>query len=421
MTRYHSPGTSSGLSMFWMTLVYATLVIYGTLFPLTEWTPPPLGWSNPIMMPWPQQIWRADILINILAYLPVGLFVTLWLRPKLGMVAAIFMASAFGCGLSFVLEMIQSALPSRVPSPLDLAANSVGTLLGIAMATALDSRMFAGRWILSLRRDWFASGALANLGLIILGLWALTQTVPFVPSLDWDNIKSGLKPLGNTLRHPETFRLLDAVETGLIIMALGLLARLIALRPIAWPFLVFTLGVLILKVPVVGRQLTLESLAGWLGALFVLFAWPAHINARVAGIVMALLTAYALAQLTPGDSATTHLINWVPLKSQVGTLTGMSDILETLWPFMALALAVRWLTPWRWRRLAWMGGGLMIALLVFTLEWMQQSIPGRFADISDVVFAIIGWSVPWLLTDTRGRIIKKRPLSRPHTSYCLHR
>ena len=409
MTRYHASRAPRAVSLFWMTLVYSALVVYGTLFPLTEWTPPLFGWSNPITMPWPRQMWRADILINVLAYMPVGLFAALWIRPKLGIVAALLVAGAFGCGLSFALEMLQSALPSRVPSALDWAANSAGALLGAAFATALDPRLFAGRVLLNLRRDWFASGTLANLALIVLGLWALTQAAPFVPSFDWDNLKNGLKPLGNTLRHLETFRSLEAVGSGLTILALGLITRMAAVRPVAWPFLVFTLGVLLLKVPVVGRQLTLEALVGWSGAMAVLLIWPSHLIARVAGVVMALLTAYALAQFTPGDSATTYLINWVPLKGQVGTLVGMSDILETLWPFMALALAVRWLTPWRWRRIAWLGGGLAVALLAFALEWMQQSIPGRFADITDVALAVIGWLVPWLLTDTRGRAVEVAP------------
>jgi hypothetical protein len=72
----------------------------------------------------------------------------------------------------------------------------------------------------------------------------------------------------------------------------------------------------------------------------------------------------------------------------------------------ALALAIRWLTPWSWRRTAWLGGGLAIAALTFALEWMQQSIPGRFADITDVLLAAAGWTLPWLLTDTRGRVVR---------------
>ncbi len=391
--------------MFWMAVAYCTLLVYGTLFPLDEWTPPIFGWSNPITLPWPAQASRADIMVNVLAYIPMGLFLVLWLRSKLGIVLAVLLASLFGCGLSFALEILQSALPSRVPSRLDWATNTAGALTGALSGALFDPRLPSSRALLELRRSWFAPGALVNLALSILGLWAMTQAAPFIPSLDWGNLKTGLKPLGNTLRHLETFQPLLALETGLTILALGLLARMAALRSTVWPFLFFTLGVLLLKVPVVGRQLTLEAMAGWAGAMAVLLVWPTKsMPARVLGMGAALVSAYALSQFRPGDTASTYAINWIPFKDQVGTLAGMSDILETLWPFMALALAVRWLTPWRWRRAVWLGGGLAVAALTFALEWMQQSIPGRFADITDVLLAVAGWMLPWLLTDTRGRM-----------------
>lgn len=395
--------------MLWMALAYGALVAYGTIFPLSEWTPPLLGWSNPITLPWPAHASRADIMVNLLAYIPLGLFISLWLRPRLGIVAAVLLASLAGSGLSFALEVMQSALPSRVPSRLDWAANSAGALGGALFAALFDPRLPTGRLLLNARRDWFAPGALANLALIILGLWALTQAGPFVPSLDWGNLKSGLKPLGNTLRHPETFRMIDALAVGLAVLALGLIARLAALRPMAWPFLVFSLTVLLLKIPVVGRQLTLEALAGWAGAMLVLAAWPRDAVMRAAGAGAALLTAYALAQFQPGDTASTYSMNWIPFAGQVGSLAGMLDILETLWPFLALALAARWLTPWRWRTAVWLGGGAAVVLAAFALEWMQQSIPGRFADITDVSLAALGWMLPWLLTDTRGRMIAAEP------------
>ena len=402
--------------MLWMALVYCALVVYGTLFPLAEWSPPIFGWSNPITLPWPVQASRADVMVNLLAYVPLGLFIALWLRPRIGMVAAVATACLFGSGLSFMLEVLQSALPSRVPSSLDWAANSAGALLGALFAAAFDPRLPTGRVLLTLRRDWFTAGALGNLALIILGLWALTQAAPFVPSLDWGNLKSGIKPLGNTLRHLETFRPLDALSVGFYILALGLIARMAALRSIVWPFLLFTLGILLLKIPVVGRQLTLEALTGWALAMGMLTLWPRPLTVRVLGIGASLLTAYALTQFEPGDTATTYAINWVPFQGQVGTLNGISDILETLWPFMALALAVRWITPWRWRHTAWFGGGIAVALLAFALEWMQQSIPGRFADITDVLLAELGWMLPWLLTDTRGRVVVAESKSLPRTA-----
>ena len=39
-------------------------------------------------------------------------------------------------------------------------------------------------------------------------------------------------------------------------------------------------------------------------------------------------------------------------------------------------------------------GGLFVALLAFSMEWLQQDIPGRTADISAVIVAITGWIIP---------------------------
>jgi hypothetical protein len=41
------------------------------------------------------------------------------------------------------------------------------------------------------------------------------------------------------------------------------------------------------------------------------------------------------------------------------------------------------------------GGGALL-LIVFALEWLQQQVPGRYADITTVILAAIGWTAPWL-------------------------
>ncbi len=388
--------------MVWLALAYGALIVYGTLFPLDEWRTPIAGWINPITAAWPPDVPRADLFVNVLAYAPLGLFLALRLRARWGVTVAVLLTCLTGCTLSFLLEMLQSALPSRVTSPLDWIANTAGTAGGAILAAAFDPRLAPGRALSQWRRAWFAEGTLASLALAIAGMWVLTQAAPFVPSLDWGNLKAGLRPLGNTLRHPATFEPVKAFIIGLQIFALGMLVQSAARRALVWPFAAFSLGVLLLKVPVVGRQLSLEALAGWVSASAVLLALPLRsLAARALPAILALLAAHALAQFVPGQDAATMRMNWIPFRGQVGTLEGMLDIMETLWPFMAMGLLVRWLTAWRWRTAVMLGGALLVAALAFLLEWLQQSIPGRFADVTDVLLALLGWFVPWLFAETR--------------------
>lgn len=390
--------------MLWLALGYAALVVYGTLFPLAEWVSPASGWINPITAGWPPSVSRADLLVNLLAYVPLGLFLALWLRPRAGALPSLVLAMLGGTALSLVLEILQSALPSRVPSPVDWLANSAGTLAGALAAALLDPHLSPGRRLRQWRQAWFTEGTLGNLALVILLFWTMTQAAPFVPSLDWGNLKAGLRPLGNSLRHPAAFQPVAAIVAGLNLFALGILVRCIERRNLTWAFLAFALGVLIYKVPAVGRQLTLEALAGWLAAALLLLAVPGRTLAgRVLPAMAALLAAHALAQFQPGEDGATHAINWIPFSGQVGTLEGMLDILETLWPFLALGLMARWLTPWRWRPAVLLLGGGLAGGFAFALEWMQQSIPGRFPDVTDVLVALLGWSLPWAFADLRPR------------------
>lgn len=404
------------LSLFWLSLTYCALIIYGTLFPLTDWTTPVFGWTNPITLGLPANASRADIFINVLAYIPLGLFLALWLRARLGLIGAIILAIAFGVALSFTLEVLQSAQPSRVTSLLDWLTNSAGTVMGAVLAAVFDPHFFAGRKLLDWRRTWFVEGGLANLALITLALWALTQTAPFVPSLDWGNLKAGLKPLGNTLRMPSTFKPIEALDYGLQIFALGVLITNVARRPVVWGFIAASLLVILYKVPVVGRSLSLETLSGWLGGVFFVMLLTRRRLASLPLLALtALLSAYALAQFEPGQIGSTYPINWIPFKAQVGSLVGMSDIMETLWPFLALGLLVRLITPWRWRTAVLLLGSALVVSYTFALEWMQQAIPGRFADVTDVVLATLGWLIPWFYADLRVRTASAQPtLSRPN-------
>jgi hypothetical protein len=84
--------------------------------------------------------------------------------------------SALACGLlSLSMETLQSFLPVRVASNMDLALNFLGGTLGAASASALERLGAIDRWS-QFRARWFVRDA--RWALVMLALWPLALLFP---------------------------------------------------------------------------------------------------------------------------------------------------------------------------------------------------------------------------------------------------
>lgn len=83
--------------------------------------------------PWPGTVQRAQVeaVANALLFVPVGALAALTLRGRSPVLPVVL-----GAGASVLVELAQTALPGRVPDPVDVVANTAGTALGVALATA---------------------------------------------------------------------------------------------------------------------------------------------------------------------------------------------------------------------------------------------------------------------------------------------
>ena len=75
---------------------------------------------------------RIEFLANIGLFVPLGVFLLLLVGSRLWLVA--LMA---GIVLTSMIESVQREIPGRVSDPRDVAANSIGMFLGIALAMVL--------------------------------------------------------------------------------------------------------------------------------------------------------------------------------------------------------------------------------------------------------------------------------------------
>jgi len=108
-----------------------------------------------------------DALLNVVFYIPLGAAAFTTLRRGAGAFVA---AVAVGTLVSFTVEWTQLFIPIRVGNLTDLACNSVGTLVGVAVAFVATSRPIASR-----------ARAVYSPGILLLGLWMAWQAFLFLP------------------------------------------------------------------------------------------------------------------------------------------------------------------------------------------------------------------------------------------------
>lgn len=377
-------------------VAYGLLLVYGTWFPADRWDWSLGGLDALFTMEWPERIGRADLIINLLVYLPFGLLVALVVtRSRL---AALILASLAGLGLSSCLELGQTYLPGRVTSPSDIFLNTIGSAIGAFGAAYIGrSDWLNARYqqIVSQLRDQ----AVGRLGLGVLSLWVIAQWAPFVPSLDLDNIKFGLSPfrsfLGGQGNH-FLFGFLQylAMLTGL--MALGL--RLFRNREPASLYLsALIVGTLLGKVLIMTRQLSPEALLAAVCVAVLALRLRSLRSTPLQVIALIALVSYqTLAAFKPSLVDTSlRVMNWVPFRGQMNSLNGLIDLLEPLWLFAAYAYLMY---PRRQRTSEGLALRLiLIAPLTLVLEWAQETVPGRYPDITDVVVGIAAFLLAYSL------------------------
>jgi VanZ family protein len=264
------------------------LIVYASLSPFSGWRNVGLAPLAFLWAPLPPYLTLFDVVANVLGYLPFGALVVFACHPRLRGVAAVALACMAGTLLSGTMEAMQTWLPLRVSSNVDLAANAAGTLTGAVLAAPLTGRMLDQGLMMRLRVVWFRQHAAPVM--ILIALWPLAQIYPQpllfgagdLPRAEWAGIGpvardawldalSGWAPgPARLLMHVATLRTVQAGAwvTGLNVYAVGALAS-IATRSTA-PRLRLLLVLL-------GAALAARALAAWMQSEGgMLFDWRAN-------------------------------------------------------------------------------------------------------------------------------------------------
>jgi VanZ family protein len=324
--------------------VWLLLIAYASLYPFWPLRLPSADALAAALVK-PRYVLPFDVVLNVIAYIPLGVLATLYFAGEAVRGRAVARAVAFGAATSLAMECCQLFIPNRVASLYDVAANTAGTLAGaLAFVDPFHSVVTRalGRW----REETFVTGAWGDAGLMLVALWLLAQLNPALPFFGAGNIAAP----GDGVAHADV---LEWPAVALAIAGFGLFASailrgdagtlrvtLLLLSAALW--LKFVAASVMLQPHFSDEWVTSGRFVGigvGLAALVLLRRLP-----RAGRLYLAILCILAGALLSKIFGAYSpledllHLFRWP--YGQLASFTTLTRFLHELWPLGALTFLI---------------------------------------------------------------------------------
>jgi len=330
--------------------VYVLLVGYASLYPLSGWRDVGVSPLAYLSAAWPRYVTGFDIAVNVAGYVPLGVFAIAALYPRLQGVAAFLAAIAGAAVLSLSLEAVQTYLPARFATNLDVLCNLGGAALGAALGQHFTP-LIGGGPLSRLRAAEFLPGVGIDFGLVLLALWLLIQLNPASLLFGAGDLRDFLAPPEGRARRPEFFISIEAFTTAANLVAVALLLSALtvpgrAVRAmLSW--LVF--GALAVKTAAFAILMRAENVLAWLtqgaqlglvvGIAAALAAIALPRTVRLAAAAVLIMAATVLVNLTaPNPYLGASLKVWQ--QGHFLNFNGLTWLVSALWPFIALGYLI---------------------------------------------------------------------------------
>jgi VanZ family protein len=338
--------------------LYALSIVYASLQPFGAWLDPEPGTPFFLLAPWPSRWLRYDVLLNVVAYAPLGFFTALLPRSA-APVRRVAIGVLCGFALSFAMETLQMFLPRRDASTVDLLSNTAGAMIGGTIAGALTRAAGGKAEREGTRARLFLGGRLGDVGIALLVLWIAAQINPAIPLFAVTFDPEPQRVLAVTAPPLDGAALLiEAAESAFQMLGVGLFLALLLRerRQVAGGVLILIGVALVLKGgaatlvirPAVWevwqRPGVLTGIAA--GALLLPAAISLPRPVMVAVCAVALLSSIGVPMLAPdllSAAAPLTFFNW--RYGQLLNYNGLTRTILLVWPILAalwlLALAGR--------------------------------------------------------------------------------
>ncbi len=357
--------------------IIVAVILYGSLYPFRFHQPAGgVGPLRHLVQSWAETPGRGDFIANIFLYLPLGFFWSLALAGRGRRLPRILLVTLAGGLLSTAMELAQYYIAERVSAADDVYANLIGTLLGAVVGNFAGGDFF---WLP------FREIAANRVPSLLLVLWLGYRLYPYVPTIDLHKYWDALKPV---VFHPRPTGY-DLFRYTSIWLTIGSLIELFGEPRRGWLlFPLFTAAVLAARVLIVGKTLSAAEIGGAVIALAVWLLSAIRISARLrASVTALLLSAYILAErLEPFRfSAYGRAFGWTPFRSFLyGSFeVNIMSFLEKTFLYGALI----WLLEQSGLRAG--VSTILVAIMLFAASWAETYLPGRSAEITDALMALL--------------------------------
>ena len=335
----------------YLVAAYVLLIVYASLHPFSGWRDNGAAPFAYLAMGLPRYLTAFDLSANLLAYLPLGFLGVLALFPLARGAPAALASFVLSAGLSTCLEALQTYLPSRYASNVDLATNAAGALIGSLVGVAASRALLRDDGMQALRYRLFRAGARVDLGLVLLALWLFSLLNPETLLFGNGDLRALFQTPSGRLYPAEVFIRVEAAVAGANVLAVCLFAGTL-MRP-GQPARLLMLAVLatglLVRTSAYGLLFSSQDLLLWVtpgalfgtaaGALFAILLAGLPRPARLALAGLALMFAAAVVNFAPENPYfAAFLAEW--RQGHFLNFNGLTRIVSAAWPFAALAYLI---------------------------------------------------------------------------------
>lgn len=327
-----------------------------------------------------------DIVVNLLLYIPVGMFGYLALDRHHHRRLRVIGPIVLGFFLSCCVEMMQIFDKTRNCSAVDLLCNTVSSMLGVLLGY-----LFHHSHLASLRRPALVGRLHTSGPLVLIYIWVGFETIPLFP------LMFRIFPKIQALRAAP-FSVLEALASFTAWLIVARLLEAIYDPKLGWR-LVLLLSLLVpAKLFIAHRTPTVAEVAGLLVALLLWRTVLARLALRTATLAGLASVVLIVQGLSPFHFTARNVFSWLPFV----------PLINAPWEHGLVTLCQKsfWYGAAVW--LLWDAGcGLrkataIIAALLAAIEILQLRLPGRSPEITDPVLAILLGCILWFL-EVHGR------------------